>query len=203
MRIRADLLAVLLFALLSWACSAHAADAPAQDPDPAASIEDPRRLEQLAQDALAAGDKDAARGLYGKMLERQEVSVYLDYKKTLRNALVAERMGENADAEALYRKAFDEDILRVIQVLRIMSVHPDRERLAQEAYAHLDRLVDEVRAGGSPPFYVTSKGEVRRLEKMTVDQVLALAEKGEMARYCYVDALDFSGRTELPELIQL
>lgn len=172
------------------------------DPPPGANVEDPRALGDLAREALTEGRTDDARGLYARMLDHEEVSNYIEIKGTLRKAIVLERMGDLAGAAALYRQSIDEDVLRTVQVLRVVSEHPENEALVQEAYAHVRALVAKAKAGEEAVIYVTSKGEKRMLEVMTTEQVLAMAREGKQAQYCYVEDLDLS-EVELPDSIQM
>ncbi len=197
------LLRAFAFLVLFWS-GVSAAQEP---PEPVASswsaIEDPRRLEDLAQDALASGKRDDARAVFTAMLEREEVSSYLPYRPSLKEALVLERLGESDKAAVLYREAFDNDVLRVIQVLRIMSVHPDRDVLVAEAYDHVRALVAKAKSGEDARIYTTSKGAARNLKVMTTQEVMELAAAGKKAKYCYVEDFDLTEWTseELPEHI--
>ena len=122
----------LLLAVFLVALPVRAEEPPAEPPDPYAQIEDPRRFEELADAALEAGKTDEARDLFGRMLDRQEAKKYLGYRDVLRDALVLERMGDVEGSAAKYREAFGDDVLRAVQVLRILSVHPDRDAIATE-----------------------------------------------------------------------
>lgn len=200
-------MAVLLAWLTLWVIgdgTARAADPVPSDTAALEEIEDPRRLARMAEAALAAGDRAEAKALFERMFARMEVTAYLEYRTELRDALVLERMGDTAGASAAYRASIATDPLRVVQVLRILSQHPDRETLVAEVYAHVRALVETARAGGEATIYVTSKGEARTLEVLTLDQVVANARKGEPSRYCYVEDLDLTKIAgELPALIHL
>ncbi|MFT4622182.1 MAG: hypothetical protein ACI8PZ_000838 [Myxococcota bacterium] len=190
--------------LLAFGGIAAGADSPADEVDALSILEDPRRLKSLADEALAAGDREEAARRYRLMLERQEVARYLDYRETLAEALVAERLGDVDRSAELYRSSFSDDIHRTIQVLRIISVHPDRDRLVDEAYAQVRSLVEAARAGEQAQIYTTSKGAPRFLSVQTTDDVLEAANAGRIVRYCYVETLDLRGRqAELPERLQL
>ncbi len=138
------------------------------------------------------------------MVAGREIKHYLPYREYLDEALVAERLGLYDEAAAAYRRGFQDDVLRAVQVLRILSVHPEREALVQEAYAHVRAVVDRAKAGEDAVIYVTSKGADRYLEVLTQEEVLAAAAEGGQSRYCYVERLDL-GLVEgpLPEKIQL
>jgi uncharacterized protein YjbI with pentapeptide repeats len=195
---------LLCVGVFAPAAAAAPDDAPAEEAaDPAASIEDPRRLNLMARAALQAGDVERARALFTMRFERMEIRKYLKYRRPLLEALVHERLGEVDEAAALYRDGFDDDVLRVVQVLRILSRHPERDALVEEAYDWVRARAEEAKAGGKPPIYVTSKGDVRRLEKMTTRELLG-KHKGE-ARYCYIEDLDLSevDDADLPEVLHL
>lgn len=190
-----------LLLILWWSAFGVATAAPLE-PDVQA-IEDPRRLEAMADEALAAGDREQARLLLEAMLKRQEVSRYLDYRKELREALVLERLGEIEAAADQYRAGFRDDVMRAVHVLRILSVHPDRDALVEEAYAFTRELVEIAKAGGDANIYSTSKDEPRYLKVYTQAQVLEEARKGRPVQYCYVEALDLTGVEDLPPSISL
>ena len=76
----------------------------AEDVDPTSSIEDPRRLNQLAKEALDAGDVERARALFMQRLERMEIRKYLKYRDDLRDALVLEMLGQLDEAEVRHRR---------------------------------------------------------------------------------------------------
>jgi hypothetical protein len=171
--------------------------------DPHAGIEDPRRLEALAADAFEAGDEADAVRLLRLMLQRQEVARYLDYRAILRDALVLERIGRVEEAAQNYRASFDDDVHRTIQVLRIMSVHPEREALVQEAYDHVRGLVAALKRGETAKIYTTSKGSARNLTELTTAQVVSNARAGKPSRYCYVEFLDLTGLQDPPSSIRL
>lgn len=173
------------------------------DPPRGANVQDPRALHDLAVTALHEGRDDEARVMFGRMLDQQEVSAYLEIKGPLRKAVIAERMGEVADATTAYREAIRSDALRAVQVLRIVSEHPDRDKLVTEAYDHVRALVERAKAGEEAVIYVTSKGEKRALEVMTTEDVLKLAAEGKAAQYCYVESLDLTQAEALPDAIQL
>lgn len=177
----------------------------AADPPPAeVTIEDPRRLAEMGEGALAAGDRDLAKKQFEQMFAQMEVTKYLDYRVELRDALVLERLGDLDGAAAAYRSSIAVDPLRVVQVLRILSQHPDREALVAEVYDHVRRLVEAAKAGEPATIYVTTKGEPRNLEILTLDQVLANARAGEQSKYCYVEDLDLTKiEGDLPALIHL
>ncbi len=171
--------------------------------EPAPDVGDPRVHEAVVAERLAAGDAAGARSAAEAQLAASEVDRYLDLKGVLREALLLEVVGDVAGSAAAYREGFKTDVHRAIQVLRIASRHPDRDGLVAEAFAHVRSLVSEVVAGREAVLYVTSKGEARTLVPMTTADVLDLARKGEMARYCYVPDFDLTGITDLPEKIQL
>ena len=167
-------------------------------------VQDPRRLQGLAERALEAGDVERSRELYRAMFQRQEVVRYLGYRKLLEDALVAERVGDTEGAATLYRQSFDDDVHRTIQVLRIISEHPHRDLLVREAYDRVRGLVDAVKTGERAQIYTTSKGAPRFLTEYSTDEVLELARAGKTVRYCYVETLDLRGRqADLPERVNL
>jgi len=167
-------------------------------------LEDPRRYERLGSEALAGGDLDAARGHFAAMLEQQEIIRYLPYRGYLGEALVLERLGREEEAAAKYRFGIEDDALRAVQVLRILSRHPEREALVAEAYAHVRALAEAAAAGEQVVIYTTSKGAPRHLTPITQDEVLATARAGGRSRYCYLPALDLSHVPDpLPEKIHL
>lgn len=184
--------AALCALFVGWAAAAWAQDDGDAEADPYADIEDPRRFEALAEQALADGDRDLARELFERMLGRQEAKKYLGYRDGLRDALVLERMGEPDEAAAAYRASFEDDVLRTIQVLRILSVHPERDALALEGIEWVRGQVEKAKAGEPALIYKTSKGADRNLEVMTTDEVLDLAAAGRPATYCYVEDFDLT-----------
>ena len=180
----------------------------AEEPEPAdplAEIEDPSRFEAMAEQALADGDEATARDLFQRMLDRQEAKQYLGYRDVLREALVLERMGDPEAAAGQYRESFEDDVLRTIQVLRLLSVHPEREALAGEAMDWVRGQVDKAVAGEDALIYRTSKGSARNLEVMTTDEVLDLAAAGRPVSYCYVEDFDLTDvpNEAIPEKIAL
>lgn len=172
---------------------------PAAASAPGADVEDPRRLETLAEAALAAGDGDRARALFEQMLQRQEVGRYMSFGQDLGDALVLERLGDVEPAAERYRQAFQTDVMRAILVLRILSVHPEREALVAEAYDHIRQLVQAVERGEQARIYVTTTGAPRYLTRITQEQLL----KAPRAQYCYIPELDFSAVDEVPQQILL
>ena len=146
----------------------------------------------MGTEALAQGDADAARAHFEEMLARQEVRRYLDYRDGLREALILERLGQDDAAAQAWRDSFDDDVLRTVQVLRILSVHPDRDTLVDEAIAHVRGVVEAATAGDQAVIYTTSKGAPRYLTPMSQDEVFAKVRAGEQVRYCYVESLDFT-----------
>ena len=188
--------------LLWLALGALLLAAPAQaDPPPG---EDARHLGWLGDRALAAGDVATARARYEAMLDAQEITRYLPYRPYLGQALILERLGDWDGAAALYRRGITDDPLRAVQVLRILSRHPRREALVQEAYGHVRGVVERALAGEDAVIYVTSKGADRYLRPVSLEEVLEDARAGRSTRYCYLESLDLSEvRGELPEVIQL
>jgi hypothetical protein len=183
------MLAFWLF-LLALLPSARAQEtAPEMD---LASIEDYRVLESMAQEALAGGDEASARALFETMLERQEIHRYLAYRDGLREALILERLGQHEAAEAAYRASFEDDIMRTVQVLRILSVHPSKGALVDEAYAWLRGQVELAKSGRDGRIYTTSKGDPRYLDVMTQGEALEALGRGEQLRYCYIESLDLT-----------
>ena len=187
----AALLSVLLSSLLAPPALAEALDA------------DPRGLERLGIEALAAGDKDAARAHFEAMFAANEIKQYLPYRDYLGEALVLERLEDHEASAEEYRFGIRDDALRTVQVLRILSEHPQRETLVQEAYAHIRALAAAAEAGEQAQIYTTSKGAPRYLKPMDTAAVLAASERGERLNYCYVPSLDLSDAETLPEKIHL
>jgi uncharacterized protein YjbI with pentapeptide repeats len=185
---------------VAWALAVAAPVARAADQ---AESSDERVVEAQAAAALAAGDKATARALLARRLELLEVASYLDWRDDLTEALLLEGLGEHDAAAALYRKGFQDDLLRTLQVLRIVSQHPAREALAAEGRALAVAAAETVRAGGAAVLYITSKGEPRPLVPKTTAEILAAAAEGETVQYCFVELLDFTGLTEVPEKIHL
>jgi len=196
--------------LLLWCLvfTALAADpAPADAPgapgaeDRWAGIDDPWRLNRLGREALADGRLDEAQQLFERRLQKMEVRRYLKYRDNLRDALVAEMMGRDDEAAALYRGAFTDDVLRVVQVLRILSRHPDRDQLVGEAYDWVRGQAEKARAGDANALiYTTSKGAARPLKVMTTEELIA---QGGTASYCYIEDFDLTGFDELPDRLFL
>jgi len=174
-------------------------DAPA-DEAPGAGIEDPRRLAHLARVALDAGRREEAKALFERGLQQMEVRRYLKYREPLRDALVLEKLGEPEAAAELYRASFTDDVLRVVQVLRILSRHPDREQLVAEAYDWVRGQVAKAKAGQEALIYTTSKGAPRTLKVMTTEELL---DNEGRARYCYIEDLDLSDVEQMPEVLYL
>jgi len=194
MRLITALLAALLLAL----SLASASPARAETLDA-----DPRRLERLGEAALSERDKETARTHFEAMLAASEIKQYLPYRDYLGEALVLERLEDHSAAAEKYRFGIQDDALRAVQVLRILSEHPQREALVQEAYAHIRGLAAAAAAGEDALIYTTSKGAPRYLKPMDTAEVLAASERGERLNYCYVPSLDLSGVANLPEKIHL
>lgn len=159
---------------------------------PPTDIEDPRQLTDLGRAALAEGRTDDARELFALALKRHELGQYVNFRPELSEAIVLESLGDVAGAAERYRKAVTVDAMQTVLVLRVLSNHPDRDALAEEAYAYVRAAVEEVKAGGKPVIYMTTKGEPRYLEAMELDDLVALWRKGEKASYCWVEDLDFT-----------
>jgi|GEM_PF-3074849 len=172
----------------------------------AEQVDDPRALIRAADHWREQGATELAQGLYERALDKAELKNYLAYRPVLREALILERMGDLAGSSARYRQSMQYDVQTTIQVLRIASVHPDRDALVQEAIADLKDRVARAKAGEQVSIYTTSKGQARFLEVIPDDQVLSRlkAEGGEL-KYCYIDHLDLSAQAApvLPERIML
>jgi hypothetical protein len=164
---------------------------------------DPRAWQVAAEHARSAGRLDEAGELFGRMIDAEEVSLYLKIPSRLRDALVAERLGDSSRAASLYRETMTDDVLRVVQVLRILSVHPAREALVAEALSHVRALADTARQGGEAMIYRTKAGEPRDLKVMTTADVLAKNAKDEQVEYCLVDHLDLTHAVSLPDKVNL
>lgn len=172
---------------------AEPSEAPVEAPaDPAESIEDPRRLNKMALVALREGDRERAKKLFELRLERMEIHKYLKYRTELRDALVLEQLGDTDAAAELYRGSFTSDVLRVVQVLRILSRHPERDQLVSEAYDYVRAQAEKARAGEDNLIYTTSKGSPRSLTAMTTEEALAeIRAKGRVS-YCYIEDFDLT-----------
>ncbi|MEM6929469.1 MAG: pentapeptide repeat-containing protein, partial [Myxococcota bacterium] len=183
------------------------APARAADPVPSSafkSIEDPRRLEAEGRNALASNDFDRARAAFTARLDRLEFATYVPLRAKLRDALLAESMDELNKAEKLYREAVEEDPLRVVLTLRIVSQHPKREELTSEVLDIIRQRGEAAKNGAKDALiYTTTKGAPRYLTLTTTQQVIDNARKGKATQYCYVDELDFSVVDDLPEEILL
>ncbi len=168
-------------------------------------IEDPRLLGRLGQRALAVGDEALATRFLTARVERLEVKKYLPFREGLQEALVLEAIGQDEAAAARYRAAVHDDPLRAVLVLRILSVHPERDALVEEIYAHVRGLADRAREGARDALiYVTTKGEPRYLTPTTTAAVVQEARRGGFSRYCYLEELDLTSiRGPMPERIAL
>ena len=149
---------------------------------------------------LKAGNADLARGLFEKAVDSEELALYLPYSKDLREALVLEHLGRMDEAEALYRKAAERDILYAVLVLRIASVHPKRDELVQTFTDRVRTMAEAVKNGAKDQvIYVTKKGEPRYLEKVEAADVLPrlraveAGDDSKKLRYCYIEDLDLTG----------
>ncbi|MCP4808255.1 MAG: hypothetical protein GY913_27935 [Proteobacteria bacterium] len=156
------------------------------------SVQDYRVVERLGNEALASGDKAGARVHFEHMFELQEVRRYLPYRDGLKEALVLERLGHMDQAAEAYRESFSNDALRTVHILRILSIHPDRDALVDETVAYVREAVAAAEAGESGVIYTTAKGTPKRLKPMTQDEVIERIEAGKSAKYCYVESLDFT-----------
>ncbi len=184
-----------LLALLSSWMVADASSPPAArlSLEEAEQIEDERTLEEAAQAHLQEGDEAAARALFARALERAELHRYLSTRPELQEALILERLGKTEQAAAIYRAERAHDVQTVLQVLRIASVHPDRDALVAEAIDDIRQRVERAKAGEKVSIFTTSKGEPRHLEVIPDDEVVGrlLKEEGQL-RYCYIENLDLS-----------
>lgn len=165
----------------------------------AEKISDPRALIRAAEHHLS-DDPELARALFEKAVDSEELPLYLPYSKDLREALVLEHLGKMPEAEALYRKAAERDILYTVLVLRIASVHPNRDALVKELTDRVRAMADAVKNGAKDQvIYVTKKGDPRYLEKIEAKDILPrlhAVEAGDdtkKLRYCYIEDLDLTG----------
>lgn len=201
-------LALALLALCSISTRAEgSATRPRIDSVEAAKdVEDERSLLSAADYWRDQGDEALARSLYLMAIERAELHKYLTVRPPLQEAMILERLGKVEEAAALYRSEREHDVQTVIQVLRIASVHPQRDELVAEAIADVKDRVERARKGEQVHIFTTSKGEPRYLEVIPDDQVLRrmLSDEGQL-RYCFVENLDLSrdAAVELPSLIFL
>ena len=174
---------------LGLAAPAVAGDEPAD----LTTIEDPRRLQTIGRRALEAGDREGARAAFTARLDRLELESYLPLRPELRAAMVAEAMGDYAEAAEHYRTAVPNDPHRVVLVLRIISEHPDREALVAEVLDTVRKLGKSAKNGfTNAQIYTTKKGAPRYLKRMTTQEVIEQARAGKTTQYCYVDELDFT-----------
>ncbi|RME20576.1 MAG: hypothetical protein D6798_20175 [Deltaproteobacteria bacterium] len=174
--------------------------------DQARDIDDPRALLTAADHYRDQGDLDLARELYALAVDKSELTRYLPYRPMLREALILERLGRFEEAAARYREGMADDIRTTMQVLRIASVHPERDALFAEAVADVRDRVARAQRGEQVPIYTTSTGATRYLEVIDDDDVVdRLIEAGGRLRYCYIDHLDLTAERapELPEMIML
>lgn len=172
----------------------------------AAEIEDSRALTQAADHWRDQGDADLARALYELALDRAELSNYLKPRPMVHEALLLERLGLHDEAAAKYREGFADDIQTTLQVLRIASVHPDRDALVEEGIRDVKDRVARAKAGEKVSIYTTTKGAPRYLEVIPDDQVVdRLLSDGGTLKYCYIDTLDLSVERapELPPMVML
>lgn len=186
------LLVLALAALPGWA-SSEGGRPRIDSVEAAEGVEDERSLIQAADYWRDQGDDALARALYLLAIERAELHKYLTIRPALKEALILERLGKTEQATELFRAERLHDVQTVLQVLRIASVHPQREELVQEAIADVRDRVERARRGEQVPIFTTSKGETRNLEIIPDDQVLPrlLRDDGQL-RYCYIDTLDLS-----------
>lgn len=193
----------LLIMLGLWlSVSARAADP--VDTTELKAIEDPRRLEAIGREALAANDVDRARAAFTHRLERLEFATYVPLIDSLKEALLAESMQELDKAARLYRESVDADPLRTVLALRVVSEHPDREKLTAEVLQTIRERGAAARAGAKDAqIYTTKSGAPRYLTAMTTDEVVDQARRGEVTQYCYVHDLDFTRIKDLPREITL
>ena len=177
-----------------------------QSLEDAKEIEDERALIRAAEHWREQGNEELARGLFELSLDRAELHNYLSLRGMLREALILERLGKHEEAAAKYREGFADDIQTTLQVLRIASVHPEREALVQEGIADVRSRVERAKRGEQVSIYTTSKGEPRFMEVIPDDQVVArlLKDEGQL-KYCYVETLDLSAAVapELPPMVML
>lgn len=171
-----------------------------RDVDGAREIHDPRTLTRIADWHRDHGDVTAARGLYEKAIDGEELALYLRYGPLLHEALILEALGDHTGAEKKYRENADRDILYTILALRIASRLPERDALVDELLERVKGMAARVKAGDKAVvIYVTSKGEPRTLEHVPDDQVLprlravADGDDTKKLRYCYIDKVDLTG----------
>ncbi len=207
------MLRLLIAVLLCWLLPSAPAVAAPGDGDVAITsaeqadgIDDPRALLAAADHWKASGDLELARALYAQAIDKSELARYLGYRPMLRDALILERLGQLDAAADKYREGMADDIRTAMQVLRIASIHPDRDALFQEAVADVKDRVERAKRGEQVQIYTTSKGAPRYLEVIDDDDVVdRLIEGHGRLRYCYIDHLDLSAEQapDLPEMILL
>lgn len=166
----------------------------------AENVKDPRALERAAAYHRAQGNTELARTLFEKAVDSEELTVYLRYSADLREALVLEHLGDMAGAKEKYLAAAAKDPLYTVLVLRIASLHPERDTLVAEQVARIKAMAEAVKAGATDQvIYVTKKGEPRYLERIADADVLPrlrayeAGDESKKLRYCYIENLDLTG----------
>ena len=203
---------MLSLLLLLWSALAVAQPTPeaarpvVADLDAAALIDDPRALYRAADHWLAAGNKELAQGIFERALQQEEVQRYTNVPPLVSEALLLERMGEQAAAADKWREAQANDIHYAMLLLRMLSVHPEREALWTAMVTDLKDRVERAKAGEDVAIYFTKSGKRRDLEVIPDDQAVKrlMSEDGAL-RYCYIDRLDLSqaAAARIPETLRL
>jgi hypothetical protein len=158
-----------------------------------AKIEDPITLQAAGRHWLAHGDRELARKCFAAAVKRHEANLYTELAgRPWGDALVREMMGEADEAEELWKRSMDSDVLAATHTLLHFSTHPKRTTIIAAAKAHVLAIAAKAKAGGKAVFYRSAKGEPREIEPMTAEDFEAAVLAGEKPRNVYVEVLDLS-----------
>ncbi len=161
-------------------------------------IEDPAILDRAGRYHLAADNRDLARACFEASLLREELNHYTQLtRRDAFQALVHERMGETAEAEAAWQAGIEKDLHYNYLFCWLLSRAEDKSARLDAMRAEVLRRVEAAKAGESPHWYTTKKGASRKLELIDQDELVQRAQevadgKAKNIRYVYVPEVDLA-----------
>ncbi len=161
-------------------------------------VEDPAILRRAGEYHLARGDVELARECMRTSLQREELTHYFSFeRRDAFRALLHERMGESAEADAAWDEGVERDILHTYLLCRLFSEAADKEDRLEAMRAELHRRVEAVEAGEEVHWYTTKKGASRKLTRIDQAELVRQARdvaagKRKTIRYVYIPELDLA-----------